>query len=303
MKTNNLKFTATKLNVLSYGERADIIVNIRLNDECKNGHQDFSITADIYKAGRRGDRNFIAGGCCHKEILEHFPKFKIFVDLHLCDFNGAPMYPEANGLYHMQEGFNSKSTGEEFKKEYCTYYRITPIQFNDLKQAENKQEFSVLLLQLGIIEQWKNEAQKGIKTLEGLTGDEFLNDSTRSQYTEPTTEEINEYTRLKSEGYYLPEAKQERAKQAKELAKNKAINDLKERVKNETDKINAELNLRIYILESGLSIDNMIYYNHTNELVFNWQGYGKQLSENDFNYFVENADYSKLPRGIMIKRK
>ncbi len=35
MKTNDLRYTATKKNVNLDGDKVDIIVNIRLNDECK----------------------------------------------------------------------------------------------------------------------------------------------------------------------------------------------------------------------------------------------------------------------------
>lgn len=65
------------------------------------------------------------------------------------------------------------------------------------------------------------------------------------------------------------------------------------------------MNIKLYVLSCGLSIDNMIYYNHSNELVFNWRNgsYDKIVSANDFNYFVDNVDYSKLPEGITIKNK
>ncbi len=46
-QSNALRHTATK----TVGNEV-ITVKIRLNDECKNGHQDFSITGDIYEAGK-----------------------------------------------------------------------------------------------------------------------------------------------------------------------------------------------------------------------------------------------------------
>ena len=124
MKTNNLIHKAQKSKIDYFGTKADIIVKISLNDECKNGHQDFAITADIYKAGYRSDRYFLAGGCCHDDIIKYFPEFKIFIDLHLCDFEGSPMYPSANGFYHLKNGFNNTTIqNPSFKKEYCDYYK------------------------------------------------------------------------------------------------------------------------------------------------------------------------------------
>lgn len=82
-------------------------IRIRLNDECKNGHQDFAITADIWEKGKlRTDRYWIMGGCCHEEIIATRPDLKIFVDLHLCDYKGIPMHAVENGFYHLREGFN-----------------------------------------------------------------------------------------------------------------------------------------------------------------------------------------------------
>ena len=40
--------------------------------------------------------------CCH-EILKRFPQFKMFVDLHLSNHYGAPMYPvEKTGFIILQ---------------------------------------------------------------------------------------------------------------------------------------------------------------------------------------------------------
>jgi len=305
MKTNNLTFKTQKLGVTYCGEKADILVKIRLNDECKNGHQDFAITADIYKAGFRSDRTHILCGCCHAEIIKYFPKFKIFVNLHLCDAKGAPMYAVENGFFHLKEGFNSKSTGEEFEKEFCNYYRMTPAQFEIIKDSENSLEYAILLKELGIIDQWQIEANEAIKIFEELTGDEFINDSVKSQYHEPETEKIEEFKRLKSEGFYTIEKKEERAKIAADEKRQKQIKELKEGAQNKINEINTELNVKLHVIESGLSLDNVIYYNHTKELVFNWQNtsYSKIISENDFNYFVEHADYSKLPEGVKISKK
>lgn len=214
---NNLKFTTSKIR----GGK-EIIVKIRLNDECKNGHQDFAITGDIYKANLpKTDRNHLMGGCIHDEILKAFPEFKIFVNLHLCDFDGVPMYAVANGFYHLSEGFNDiKPEDKNFPSKYCEYYRISLDQFTALSQSKNKLQFSLNLESLGILAQWKEEAQRAIEILEGLTGYKFLNDSKRSQYITPTEAEMLEEKERELSGYYTPEAEQERAE-----AKAKSIFD------------------------------------------------------------------------------
>lgn len=85
------------------GERVDIIVKICHDDECNNGHNTFSITADIYKAGRRHtDNNWIMGGCCHDAVIKLFPELKQYIKWHLCT-SDQPLYYVENTLYHACE--------------------------------------------------------------------------------------------------------------------------------------------------------------------------------------------------------
>lgn len=197
-------------------------IKIRLNDECKNGHQDFSITATYWEIGKvRNDRNMIGGGCCHDEILKHRPDLQIFVNLHLCDFTGCPMYAVENGFYHLTNGFNNTKPNEaNFKAEFCSYYRITAEQFDVLAQSENKLRYAINLQKLGILLQWMDEARQAILLLEQWTGKKFLIDSVRTQYTAPTAEQIADEQAKENAGYYLPSKIQERKDKAMQDAKN-----------------------------------------------------------------------------------
>lgn len=291
-ETNNLKFTTSKIR----GGK-NIIVNIRLNDECKNGHQDFSITGDVYKANSpKTDRNHLMGGCIHDEILKAFPEFKIFVNLHLCDFDGVPMYAVANGFYHLSEGFNDiKPEDKNFPSKYCEYYRISLDQFNKLSQSKNKLQYALNLESLGILAQWKEEAQKAIEILEGLTAGKFLNDSKRSQYIAPTEAEILEEKERELSGYYTPEAEQERAE-----AKAKSIFDkLELEATKKINNINEEVKVKKLVFAIGgiKALENMIYYNHTKQIAFNWKSYDN-ISEELINKIKEEI---KLPEGVTIK--
>lgn len=187
---NNLTYKITKTV-----NKETITVKISLDDECNNGHQDFSITGDIYEAGKpKTDRYHITSGCIHEDIAKHFPEFQIFIDLHLCDYNGVPMHACANMRYHMKQGFNrTPLDSPQFKDEFCKYYRITPKQFDKLSKAKNEIDFALLLKSLGVLAQWKQQADKAIEILEGLTGQKFENQSTKSNYKEPTTEQIKEF--------------------------------------------------------------------------------------------------------------
>ena len=204
MKTNSLKFTDNR--VANNGEQWEI--NIRLNDECKNGHQDFSLTGTCYEAGKRKtDRNMITCGACGDEIATLFPEYAIFNNLHLCDYLGIPSFCHENMMYFLQHGFNNYKSGETLKSKFCKEYRVTEKQYNILSMAQSSVHMAILLEQNGIFEQWKEEADKAIKQLEELTGNEFIVDSVKTQYNRPSDEEITHELELIKNGYYSKERK------------------------------------------------------------------------------------------------
>lgn len=148
--TNRLCYTVSK-RYIQAGTTFKINVKILLADDCKNNICDWSITADIYEQRKNGRFVWCAGGCCHEEILKRFPQFKMFVDLHLSNHYGAPMYPVESGFYHITN--SSKETA-------INYLRITETEYNLLHQAEDKQYFKYLLYMLGIVERWKEEGKR-----------------------------------------------------------------------------------------------------------------------------------------------
>lgn len=77
-----------------HGKRYRITAHIRYDDQFVNGHNSFSITADISEGGR-----WSASGCCHEEVAKHFPELAPFIKWHLFDASG-PMHYIANTVYH-----------------------------------------------------------------------------------------------------------------------------------------------------------------------------------------------------------
>lgn len=57
------------------------------------------------------------------------------------------------------------------------------------------------------------------------------------------------------------------------------------------------------VFDYGLSTDNIIYYPHTNTLSFNWNDYGRKITQEEFVDFVNNVDRSQLPEGIKFELK
>jgi len=75
--------------------RYRITATAKLSWLCGNDKPHFSLTAD----GKDHGSEF--GGCCHDEILKHWPDLQPLADLHLSDIDGVPMYALENGFYHL----------------------------------------------------------------------------------------------------------------------------------------------------------------------------------------------------------
>ncbi len=101
------KWTSELRKVSGYGAGGEMNVSIRFDDECRNGHNSFAITANVYSARSRRMNDIEAGGCLHKEIARVFPELKSLIEWHLFDTN-APMHYVANTLYHATDWADSR---------------------------------------------------------------------------------------------------------------------------------------------------------------------------------------------------
>lgn len=158
-----------------------LIIDIRLSDDCKNGKNDFAITGQLFERTSKNPyhekeitykgKNYVlyACGCLHEEIIKAMPSLKIFVDLHLSDENGQPMYALENGYYHLQgvQGtakYDHKCTLEDFAK----YIRIDLTEAKKLVETcHNELDFALYLGTLRPI--WKQQANKAKELLNSLT--------------------------------------------------------------------------------------------------------------------------------------
>lgn len=297
MKTNKLSYTASK-NYVENGTTCRIDVKIQFADECKNGVCSWSITADIYGKRQNGRFVWCSGGCCHDEISKHFPEFSKFVALHLSDCYGAPLYAVENGYYHMKN--SSKET-------VIDYLRVTEEEYNVLRDASDEAYFKYLLYSMGIVNRWNEEAKEAVKELEALTGNEWVNpyeyDKERKHIEAFTDEEAAEMNKRIDSGYYTPEAMKERKEKAAQKAYEKKRAEIIAECERKVSKLEEEKTVKLYILDSGLPVDNVIYYEHKKEVVFNWLEYKDKISQDVFIDFLNNVDYSKLPKGITFKIK
>lgn len=280
------------------GKEYMIQVEASLNDDCKNKTCDFSITASVYEKRRNGSLKFDNGGCIHEIIVKHFPELKKFVSLHLCNYLGQPMYPEANGQYFVRE----KGIKIAMEKLRCTQEEFTYLSY--YCDQESRPYFKYLLFKLGLVERWKQEADEFIKFLEEKTGNEWVNPYKPEEeifVLRMTDEEKNEIEKNEKEDYWSIEKVRARAeeilRQKNETIRLKVIEECKKSCKKATD----ERDVMLYILDCGLSIDNVIFYNNTKKVVFNWLDYKPKISQETFVDFVNNVDYSKLPENVTFQ--
>lgn len=295
METNTLKYTVVK-SFREKGITYKVITTIKLHDECKNGTCSWSITGILQQKKGNGRFYDIGHGCIHEEILKASPKLKMFVDLHLCDWRGTPLYPVENGYYFLQKDKNQA-------KEYL---RVTDEEMGILSKCDNKEYFKYQLFALGIVERWQAESKKAIQTLEELTGDVWVNPYKESEERHRfvlSDEEREEMEGKILSGYYTESAIQER-QEAKRIAKiEKRKNEVIKTFEKRINKATKEKDVKLAILGAGLLSDNYLYSVEGNNVVFNYYSYHDKVTEEEYNNMLKNIDYSLLPEGIKFEFK
>lgn len=294
--TNKLEYKHKRIYTED-GAELKLVVKISLGDDCKNKICDWSITADIY-CKMNEHWVFGAGGCCHKEIEKVFPELAKFIPLHLSNHYGAPLYPTGNGIYHM------KKSG---KKVAMDYLRISEEEYNELYRAvDDELYFKYLLFDLGIVARWKKESDELISELEQLCNKKWVNPYKPEEEKFKlvlTKEERDLIEQRISDGYYSIENINKRKEETKREKIDKRYGEICEEYDKKIEALKKEKNIFISLLDCGIADDNIIYYEGSNKLVFNWLGYKDKITREEFDYFVNNCDKSKLPEGIVFEFK
>lgn len=96
-----------------HGEECVLIATVRHDDQCRNGHNTFSITGCLYdrpqripgevstKNARGKTLRLESCGCLHEEIAKHIPELAPFIKWHLTSTDG-PLHYVANTMYHVK---------------------------------------------------------------------------------------------------------------------------------------------------------------------------------------------------------
>jgi len=293
MESHSLEYTTSR----TIGDMK-VDVKIRLNDECHNGHADFAITGTVYEKTSYDTWRWSQAGCCHEAIHRFFPQFKLFIDLHLCDAIGAPMYAIGNGFYHLRESS---------REIVMSYLRISEQEYDLIKAyAYDELYLKYLLYHHGIVERWKQEAKMAIAQLEALCRQTFRDGSIRYQIDPLTEDERTLVEGRIAEGYYTKAAIAQRKREAARAARKKEIERLQRRARAAKRKIDRELQVKLNLFKLGAPLESFIYYDHSNEVAFNWthRTYEhERMSEDQYNALMKKIDIKKLPEGIKFKFK
>lgn len=295
MKTTTEVNTVNSLHhvIDSYGKRNYKIV-ISLDDDCKNGHNDFSITGSFWLANEpRVDKYSTVSGACHDEILKVRPDLKLFVDLHLGDVDGVPMYAIENGFYHLTQK-------EKYAQEYI---RATDSEFEIIKTSEDKEVFQYYLESMGIVKRWKKEANQAIALLEKWTEQKFKDDSKRKPYKALTKDKRDKIVKRIKSGYYSIENIHKRADEKKKLDNENILIDLENEWFDAISKIDMKYKVQYAVASAGLPLNNFIFYDHTSEGIFNWLDYEKKISKEDLNAFLQSEHFHALKGLVTFKIK
>lgn len=266
MKTNNLIYKCSK-------EVNDtvIYVTIRLNDECRNGHNDFSITGEVYQKGKpKTDRYMVCCGCCHDEILEAFPEFKIFVDLHLCSSDGYPMFLGKNAAYWISIGEDDKAIND-LRCDSDMYDKLYPYYIDNLL-------FKKAIADYGLLDIWSEQSKKAIAYLEKLTGNEFIENKHVPFFSEKEIELI-EGGSITLDSVLKKREIEKQEKRIKQIAK--IEKEYSEQIKN------ADLERKVRLLMLDFDSENWIWYNHSNTLCFNWRSYERKVTKEEVEAFMK----------------
>lgn len=156
MVHRNQTWKSEARNVTGYGAGGEMRVKIRFDDECQNGHQSFSITADVITDASRRRRDIEAGGCLHDEIAAAFPELAPLIKWHLMSCDG-PMHYIANTVYHASDCDSSgRRKGEPSAWRTVVYFGTSPVahaisgKFAEfIKERAGTGEFRVVTIQHG----------------------------------------------------------------------------------------------------------------------------------------------------------
>lgn len=252
---------------------------IKLDDECKNGHLTFSFTGSIkIKKGNGRYYDFISGAIGN--IITYFkPELSMFEKLHTCNHLGQPMYI-GNIRYHINEGKTDQEISE--------MYNISDMGAIEILRnaSDNKDLFYYLVFRLGVADTWGKLANEAIQEIESKSDTILKIEGKDRAYKQLPKEDCELLENLYQSGYASKVQKELRDKARKEAQKEKELREIEK-----------EYEIKKAVISYGISWNNVIFYDHKNELCFNWSDGYKKIPSDVINGLVCS---NTLPEEIKV---
>ena len=262
----------------------------------KNGHLTFSFTGEI-KVKKRNGRFYTCKSGAIGDIIVYFkPEFEKFNRLHLCNHLGQPTFID-DIRFHINEG----KTNEQIAKMYNTP-NLEVIE--TLRNAsDNKELFYYLVFRLGIAETWEKQAKEAIREMEVKTGLTLKIENKDKVYKQFDAESCEILENLYQLGFASKQAEQYRTQQAAEEKKVKGLAEIEKEFAKAVEKAKRIYEVKKAAVSFGISWNNVVFYDHKNELCFNWLDYSDKVPSDVINGLVcsntlpEEIEVTNLDKG------
>lgn len=283
-------------NQILYPGRYEFDYLIKLDDKCKNGHLTFSFTGSI-KIRKRNGRyyDFISGAI--GDIVTYFkPELSIFEKLHTCNHLGQPTCID-NIRYHINEG--------KTDQEIAEMYNISDIKAIEILRnaSDNKDLFYYLVFRLGVAENWENLANEAIREIEKRRNSKLKIEGKDRVYKQFPEKECEVLENLYQLGYASNVQKELKDKARKEGQKQKELKEIEDERDKAIAKAQKEYEIKKAVVSFGISWSNVIFYDHSSKLCFNYSDCYKKIPSDLINEFIctnvlpENIDIINEDKG------
>lgn len=264
--------------------------SIKLHDECNNGYLDFSFTGTIYEM-KKNHRFYEVGGGAIGHIISYFkPELLQFEKLHPCNQLGQPMYID-NIRYNINDGKSNEQISE--------MYNIPDMKaIETLRNAsDNEYLFHYLVFRLGIAETWEKQAKEAIQEIERITGLTLQIEGKDRVYKQLDAEDCKIMEELYQLGYATKQAKEYREREARKEQRTKELLKIEKEYDKAIEKAKKVYEVKKAVVSFGIPFDNVIFYEHSNTLCFNWKDYTKKVPSDLINDLIIAE---VLPEGIEV---
>lgn len=158
--------------------KTKVVLHARLSDPCRDGHNDFGFTAEVYKKINGSNRfsKISAGSIFYKEMIllirKLFPDVVKFLPLHLADEQGRPIHYVENAVYSFKtEGVKSGADYLNIDEETASKIWERIKDFNEKDEDFNKKVESVYS-EFRLFEKWQKLADECKEWLSSIVDEE-----------------------------------------------------------------------------------------------------------------------------------